>query len=287
MYMAYLPKKGLGLLAQAERTCNLPRQPGAEGGILDPTMPHPRPVPTLDVPTLDVPTLNIDLGELGDAEPEALYAMADVVNVACGGHAGDEASMRRACALAKAHGCAIAAHPSYPDRAGFGRASMATTLDAEALRASIEAQCAALAAIAGALGLSIGAVKPHGALYHDAARLDAVAAAVLAGAEAALASHPLAFVAQGADGALARRAAKAGHRVLREGFADRGYGEDGAILPRGAPGALLQDPAAAAEQARALVASGRFDTLCVHGDTEGAVAVATAVRRALDAERGA
>jgi UPF0271 protein len=223
-------------------------------------------------------SLNVDLGEL-EEEPEALYGLATVANVACGGHAGDDSSMARACALARAHGGRVAAHPSYPDRDGFGRRSIA--IPSAALRASIAAQCGALRDVARARALAIDVVKPHGALYHDAAKNTEVAAAVLEGAVDALGA-PLAFVVGDDEGALARLARARGHTVVHEAFADRGYAQDGSLLPRGTPGALLHDPAAAAAQARALVATGRYDTVCVHGDTEGAVEIARAVRTALE-----
>jgi UPF0271 protein len=226
-------------------------------------------------------SLNVDLGELPD-EPEELYALATVANVACGGHAGDEGSMRRACALAKAHGCGIAAHPSYPDRAGFGRRSLA--IDLAALRATIAAQCRALAQAARAEGLEVATVKPHGALYHDVSRDPAIAAAVLAGVEDALERRPLALVVPSEASALAALAKARGHCVMREGFADRGYAADGSLLPRGEPGALLADPRGAAAQAIALARSGRYETLCVHGDGPHARSIAEAVRAALVAE---
>src|SRR5690242_7817176 len=108
--------------------------------------------------------LNVDLGELPD-EPDELYSLATMVNVACGGHAGDEGSMARAVRLAAAAGARLAAHPSYPDRQGFGRTSMA--MEPTALTESVRAQLATLDAVARAAGTRIEAVKPHGALYHD------------------------------------------------------------------------------------------------------------------------
>jgi UPF0271 protein len=226
-------------------------------------------------------TLNVDLGELPD-EPEALYVLATVANVACGGHAGDAGSMRRACALAKVHGCSVAAHPSYPDRPGFGRRSL--EIAPAALRETIAAQCRALAEAARGAGVVVATVKPHGALYHDVSRDPAIAEAVLDGVEEALEHRPLALVVPSEDGALAALARARGHRVVREGFADRGYAADGSLLSRAAPGALLSEPHAAAAQALALARSGRFDTLCVHGDGPHAVAIAEAVRAALAAE---
>lgn len=139
--------------------------------------------------------LNVDLGEI-DGEPEELYRLATVVNVACGGHAGDAESMRRACRLASAAGARVAAHPSYPDREGFGRRAVA--MDEVALARSIESQCGELAKLAEAAGLEVSLVKPHGALYHEASRSEAAARAVLAGARAALGDHLAGVVGAGA-----------------------------------------------------------------------------------------
>jgi UPF0271 protein len=113
------------------------------------------------------PWLNIDLGEL-PGEPDGLYAAAHVANVACGGHAGDAATMARAVDLCVAHQTHLGAHPSYPDRERFGRARMA--MRADALLASLAGQCAALATIARARGAAVGYLKAHGALYHAADR---------------------------------------------------------------------------------------------------------------------
>jgi UPF0271 protein len=214
--------------------------------------------------------LTLDLGELPD-EPEALYALAQIAAVACGGHAGDACSMERAAALASHHGVTLAAHPSYPDREHFGRRSLAMPPDD--LRRSVAEQCAALRR---ASLVPIRHAKAHGALYHDLVRDPVLAAAFLAGVSEGLAVPPSALVILGPPGLPVGEAV-----LLREGFADRGYDADGRILPRGATGALLLDPAEAAAQARRLAASGRFDVLCVHGDTPGAVAVARAVRLAL------
>ncbi len=221
--------------------------------------------------------LNIDLGELPD-EPEELYALAHVANVACGGHAGDAATVAEALRRCKAHGTRVGAHPSYPDRAGFGRTAMAMTADA--LRASIREQCLLLAKAARALAVPVTSLKPHGALYHVASTDPAVARAVLDGARDVLGAR---FVVLGPEGgALGTAAGDAGLAYAREGFADRGTRADGTLVPRGQPGALILDPSEAAAVARRLAASGRFETLCVHGDTPGAVAIARAVREALE-----
>jgi UPF0271 protein len=223
--------------------------------------------------------LNIDVGEL-PGEPPELYALASVANIACGGHAGDLASMARAVSFAMTRGTKVAAHPSYPDRAGFGRTTMA--LAPADLAASVVEQCAALQAIARKLGYSVTIVKPHGALYHDAARDPAIAAAVLDGAAHGLAvgTQNLAVVGP-PRGALFDLALRRGASYLREGFADRRYREDGSLVPRTEAGALLTDPDACARQALTLVRAGGLETLCVHGDTKGAVAIASRVRDAL------
>jgi len=217
--------------------------------------------------------LNLDAGERDD-EPEELWRLFDVLSIACGGHAGDAASMTRVVACCTEGGPRIGAHPSYPDRAGFGRRTMA--IAPEALAASIAEQCAALAAIASLHGREVEYVKPHGALYHDAAR-EPVARAVLDGVIAALGTNvtvigpprgPL------RDGALAR-----GLRYAREGFADRRMRDDGSLVPRSEPDALIVDPARAAAQAVALAHA--VETICVHADTPNALAIARAVREAV------
>ena len=219
--------------------------------------------------------LELDAGERDD-EPEALWALFDVLNVACGGHAGDDASMRRVAAFCAARQYPrVGAHPSYPDREGFGRRTL--DLAPDALAREIERQCAALAAIAGIVRW----MKPHGALYHDAAASSSLATALVTGAVSALGSG-IAVIGP-ARGALRDAAEAAGLAYLREGFADRGTRGDGSLIPRGEPGALVVDPARAAEQARALVASGTVDAICVHADTPGALAIARAVREAVDA----
>lgn len=222
-------------------------------------------------------TLNVDLGETPD-EAEELYRIASVVNVACGGHAGDAESMERAVALAREAGAVIVAHPSYPDRAGFGRTTMG--IAEEALCASIAEQCAALQAIAGG---GVRRVKLHGALYHDAARRPEIAEAVMRGAAAGLGVERVAWIGP-ARGQIWTRAKERGLEYVREAFADRGVLPDGSLVPRGRPGALIVDPDRAAEQAVRLAKAGGADTLCVHSDTPGAVVIARAVREALERE---
>lgn len=220
--------------------------------------------------------LNLDAGEHDD-EPEELWAMFDVLNVACGGHAGDDASMERVARFVAAHPpMRLGAHPSYPDRAGFGRTTLA--IEPAVLRGAIAEQCARLAAIARRHGLAVASVKLHGALYHDANRDPQLAALALDAIAGALGEVAIVGPERGAwaDAARAR-----GLAYLREGFADRARRADGSLVPRREPGALITEPAAAAAQARALV--GTVDTLCVHADTPGALAIARAVREAVGA----
>jgi len=224
--------------------------------------------------------LNVDLGEI-PGEPDSLYGFAQVANIACGGHAGDEASMRRAVALCTAHGAAVGAHPSYVDRVGFGRRRLDVPPDE--LQRQVSEQCGRLGEIARALGATVAFVKAHGALYHAAAEDPAIAGAVVLGALEAL--GPRVTVIGPARGSLADAAAHAFLAYAREGFADRATRIDGSLVPRGEPDALITDPRSAAERARALLDAGNIETLCVHGDTPGAAAVAQAVRATLDAAR--
>jgi UPF0271 protein len=226
--------------------------------------------------------LNIDAGEYED-EPEALFELAHVVSIACGGHAGDRASMARALGRCQRFGTRAGAHPSFEDREGFGRRAL--DVSPEALERSVAAQVQALAAEATALAVPLAYVKPHGALYHAADRDDALARALVRGARLALApgGASLTVIGPGA-GALARAAREQGLPLAREGFADRGVLPDGSLVPRGSPGALVTDPAAAAQRTRELYCL--VDTVCVHADTPGSLAIARAVRRELDAAAG-
>jgi UPF0271 protein len=218
--------------------------------------------------------LNVDAGEL-ENEPEELYAAAQVVNIACGGHAGDERSMTRVLGCCKRFGTRAGAHPGYPDRANFGRAAMAMT--PAALDASIAEQCHALVSCARESGdVALPFAKLHGALYHTANGDPVLAHAAIKGLIEALGWD---FTLIGpARGALVDVANELGLRYAREGFADRGTRADGSLVPRGEPGAMIDDPAKAAEQARELVRSNAVDTICVHGDGKNALAVARAVR---------
>jgi UPF0271 protein len=218
--------------------------------------------------------LNADVGEGAGEEP--LYGLISSANIACGGHAGDEATMKEAVRLAQRHVVAIGAHPSYPDRANFGRITV--DLPPSELSRSIAAQIEALLSIAGQLGARIAHVKPHGALYNDAAREREVAVAVADGV--ASVSRELVLVGLAGSSALAVWRER-GFRVASEGFADRAYGTDGQLVPRAGAGALITDATAAAVQAVRLADEAGCDTICVHSDTPGAANILTAVRGAL------
>ncbi len=220
--------------------------------------------------------LNADVGEGTGEEP--LYALISSANIACGGHAGDLGSMRESVRLAMAHGVAIGAHPSYPDREGFGRVTR--SLQPAALARAIASQVAALVAVTDALGARVAHVKPHGALYNDAAVRNDVALAVADG----VASVSDALVLVGLAGSSALRVwRERGFRVAAEGFADRAYAAGGTLVPRTAPGALITDPKAAAAQAIGLAGASGCATICVHADTPGAGTIAAAVRLGLEA----
>jgi UPF0271 protein len=227
--------------------------------------------------------LNADIGEgLDDA---ALMPFVTSVNVACGAHAGDPAIMEATVAMALARGLRVGAHPGYPDRANFGRIRM--EMPAKAIETLVADQIEALERIVQARGSSLTHVKPHGALYHAGAQSPDVARAIVAGVRRA--GAPLVVV--GPPGSrLLEAAREAGLAVAAEAFADRRYRADGTLVPRGEPDALLTDPEEAAEQALHL-ARDRFviaqdgvrveivaDTLCLHGDTPGAPAIARRVR---------
>ena len=219
--------------------------------------------------------LNLDAGEHDD-EPDELWALADLLAIACGGHTGDQRSMSRVVGFCASRSQPrIGAHPSYPDRDGFGRRTIDIAPDE--LRATLAAQCAALASVAAAHGQRVQYVKPHGALYHDAARDPVAAAAILLAAREALGAGIT--IIGPSRGMLHEACMQYRFAYLREGFADRATRPDGTLVPRGELGALITDPAAAAARARELVT--QVDTICVHADTPGALAIARAVREAL------
>jgi len=213
--------------------------------------------------------LNADLGE-EVTDDVGLLAVVTSANVACGYHAGSAAIMRAVCAEAVARGVSVGAQVSYADRAGFGR--VALDVAPETLREQVADQVGTLSAIAGEEGTRVRYLKPHGALYHRTRDDTAQAAAVLAGSG----SLPV----LGMPGELLRQAEAAGRRVVLEGFPDRAYDGD-RLRPRDQPGAVLTEEDAIVAQALAL--AGSVASLCLHGDTPGAVAHARAVRAGLTA----
>ncbi|MFI4915026.1 MAG: 5-oxoprolinase subunit PxpA [Phycisphaerales bacterium JB060] len=230
--------------------------------------------------------LNADAGErdsLLESDLE-LLGLVSSVNIACGGHAGSVELMRAMVNRAAYAGVAIGAHPSYCDVEGFGRRELGD--DPDAIYALCREQVGRLARVAAEVGMSLVHAKPHGALYHRAMMDPDAAGAVARGcldAVAEVSGDPFAsLVFFGLpDSAGLKRWAEMDLPVRREGFADRAYSADGLMLPRGEAGAVLEDASAAAIQALELARSGRFDTLCVHGDTPGALSLAGAVRGTL------
>lgn len=238
--------------------------------------------------------LNADLGEgfgvwrLGD--DDAMLGIVTSANVACGFHAGDPAGVLRVCRAAAERGVRIGAQVSYRDLAGFGRRFI--DVAAEDLVADVVYQIGALQAIAAAAGSAVSYVKPHGALYNTIVTNREQAAAV---AEAVRLVDPTLPVLGIAGSAFFDEADRAGLRTVAEAFADRAYRPDGQLVSRREPGAVLDDPAAIADRVVNMVTSGRVtaidgspvavsvESVCVHGDSPGAVDIATAVRDRLKA----
>lgn len=236
--------------------------------------------------------LNADLGELSGPEGRALDAeILKVVtrcNVACGGHAGDEASMRETVRRAVACDVQIGAHPSYPDTEHFGRRSL--SLAAEELSKSIHAQIATLLRIAAEEGARITHLKPHGALYNDAAKRADLAALIVQAARRAGILELL-----GPPGSELETAARAeGIAFVAEGFADRTYEADGALTPRNVSGAVIENETAIKAAALRMAFDGTVEartgemlalgirTICLHSDTPGAAQHALHIRKALE-----
>ena len=237
--------------------------------------------------------LNADLGEgfgvwrLGD--DDAMLRIVTSANVACGFHAGDPAGLLRVCRSAAERGVRIGAQVSYRDLAGFGRRFI--DVAAEDLVADVVYQIGALQAIAGASGSAVSYVKPHGALYNTIVTNREQAAAVAEAVSVVDATLPVLGM---AGSAFFDEAARLGLSTVTEAFADRAYRPDGRLVSRREPGAVLGDPSAIAERVVAMVSSGQVravdgtqiavsvESICVHGDSPGAVQIATAVRDRLE-----
>jgi UPF0271 protein len=233
--------------------------------------------------------LNADLGELPDADDAGVMRAVTSANIACGVHAGDAALMDTTVELALMNGVAVGAHPSFPDRAGFGRAML--RLSAVSIEAWIAYQLGALSAIAKARGAHLMHVKPHGAMYNMASVEPDLAEAIARAVKVFDAS--LVLVGPPAS-ALTVAGARVGLRTAAEAFADRAYRADGTLVPRDEPGAVLTDAEAVAARAvmiaverRVQTNDGTFmkleaDTICIHGDTPGAASLAAVVRASLE-----
>lgn len=233
--------------------------------------------------------LNVDLGEGGSHDAE-LIAWASSANIACGGHAGDDSTMRAAVSACLTSGVAIGAHPGYEDRENFGRRPM--HLAPAEVTAMLRRQIRRLSDIAASMGAEIDHVKPHGALYHQADADPPLAAAV---AQAVKNELPASRFYTPPGGALAIAGKAAGLQVIAEGFIDRRYRPDGRLIPRGEPGAVIHDPETAVAQALDIALRREVETqgnrriplpartLCVHGDGPEAVLLLKSARRALEA----
>lgn len=243
--------------------------------------------------------LNADMGESFGAwtmgDDAALLDVVSSANVACGFHAGDPLVLATTCAAAAQRGVSIGAHVAYRDLAGFGRTFV--DVEPERLEAEVLYQLSAIDGVARAHGTSIGYVKPHGALYNAIVHHEGHAAAVVAAVtrfNENTTSTPLAVL--GLPGSLVLELAEAaGIRAVREAFADRAYTAEGTLVSRRTPGAVLHDPDVVAARMVTLATTGEVegidgsrvavtaDSICVHGDSPGAVAMATRVRSALEA----
>jgi UPF0271 protein len=214
--------------------------------------------------------LNADLGE-GVTDDEGLLRVVTSANLACGFHAGDEQTMRAVCTAAARTGVVVGAQVSYDDREHFGRRHL--DVEPDVLTGWVDEQVRVLSRIAGECGTEVAYLKPHGALYNRVVDDEEQALAVLRGSG----SLPV----LGLPGsAILRLATESGRAGVEEGFPDRGYTDDGRLVPRDQPGALVEGADAIAANAVALAAEVR--SVCVHGDSPGAVDAARAVRAALE-----
>jgi UPF0271 protein len=234
--------------------------------------------------------LNADLGE-GAGHDDELLPLVTSANIACGFHAGDSDTMHKSIESARKHNVAVGAHPSLFDRENFGRKELRVT--PEEIFDAVIYQLGVFQAIAEAVGMRPNHMKPHGALYNMAVRDEKLASAIaraIAGADSSL----ILFAPDGS--VLARAGESHGLQIAREVFADRNYLSDGTLVPRSRPDALLHDPTEAAARVLRMLGEGkvlsvdgldvdvRAETICVHGDTPGAVEFAGLLRSRLENE---
>jgi UPF0271 protein len=232
--------------------------------------------------------LNCDLGE-GGAHDAELMPLISSANIACGGHAGDEATMRATMRLALMHGVAIGAHPGYEDRQHMGRRPM--DLPPGTIYDLVSRQLEHFARIANELGADIHHVKAHGALYNQANADPLIANTV---ANAIRDMLPQVVIYAPPNGCMMSAAKSAGLRFRAEGFIDRRYNADGSLVPRGQAGAVIDDPTAASAQAMEMLLECKvtsvggsvvpieIGTLCVHGDSKSALEILKSTRLALE-----
>jgi len=231
--------------------------------------------------------LNADLGE-GIGDDAAMLDIVSSASIACGGHAGDEDSMRAALRAAKARGVVVGAHPSFPDRVNFGRTRM--LLEPEQLDAAVRAQVRTLVELGEEEGWPVRYVKLHGALANMAAEEPAIAAVCFAAVEGLVRDIAILAIDNSAQSEVA---SALGFTVIREAYADRAYQPSGLLVPRQMPGSVLDDKPTIAARAVRLAQKGEIEaidggtiatqarSLCIHGDTPDAVAIARAVKASL------
>jgi 5-oxoprolinase (ATP-hydrolysing) subunit A len=225
-------------------------------------------------PSID---LNADLGEGCPHDRTLLEGLVTSASVSCGAHAGDAAAIRGTLEHARDHGVAVGAHPGYPDREHFGRREQ--TMKSDAVTAMILDQAAFLVELAAEVGAAIRFLKPHGALYNQAQREAEIARGVVD------AAGELGLPLLGQPGThLERLASGRGVRYVAEGFPDRRYRDDGSLVPRTEPDAILHDPDEMESHLLRLIAGGRVATLCIHGDDPRAIDNARLVRRILEGQ---
>jgi UPF0271 protein len=234
--------------------------------------------------------INADLGE-GAGHDEELFELISSANIATGFHAGDSNTMHAAVFAAKEHGVAVGAHPSFWDRENFGRKEL--KVRKQEVFDAVAYQLGVFQAIASAVGLRPNHVKPHGALYNMAVRDNELADAIARAIESV---DPKLILFAPNKSELARAGEAHGLQIAREIFADRNYLNDGWLVPRTRPDALLRDPKEAAERVLRMLREGkvrsvegrdvevRGETICVHGDTPGAVEFARELRKQLEHE---
>jgi UPF0271 protein len=233
--------------------------------------------------------LNCDLGEDG-AHDASIMPLISSANIACGGHAGDELTMRETIRLSLKHGVAIGAHPGYEDRETMGRRPLA--LSPVAIADLVKRQLESFSKIVDEFGADIHHVKLHGTLYHQADADPKIASAV---ARAIQATLPQAMIYALPHACMQSAARDLGLGFRAEGFVDRRYCDDGSLVPRDQAGAVMDDPTDAVAQVMEILSNGRvtsiggvmipikIDTLCVHSDNESALEILRSVREALDA----